>query len=56
MRRLVDVSLHLMRTFGFDALASDARGRDAEPAQQQLPEAMVGDAELSLTSGRSPAA
>lgn len=54
-RRLVEVSLHLMRTFGFDALAADARGRRLpSPAfGKQLPEAMVGSAELSLDEERT---
>lgn len=54
-RRLVDVSLLLMRTFGFDALAADARGRKASsPAfGARLAEAMAGDAPLSLDEERT---
>lgn len=54
-RRLVDVSLYLMRTFGFDALASEPRGRRAPSPDfsKQLPEAMVGGVELSLDEERT---
>lgn len=54
-RRLVDVSLHLMRTFGFDVLASGAPGRRMpSPAfSKQLPEAMVGSVSLNLDEERT---